>query len=180
MANHERERNDKKPELPAAPRANRAALAVFLSLTVLFGAYLLFGDRSSSKEIPYSSFLSYLELGEVKSVRIIDQRDMEGVLRGKGGAEVAFSTRIPYYDDDLMRTLREKNVSVTGEVRGASPLQILIELTPWLFGFMLIWVMMRQMQGNNKAFTFGKSRAKLYSDNGRRITFDDVAGQKEA
>ncbi|MDH7484545.1 MAG: ATP-dependent metallopeptidase FtsH/Yme1/Tma family protein, partial [Spirochaetales bacterium] len=180
MANHERERNDKKPELPAAPRANRAALAVFLSLTVLFGAYLLFGDRSSSKEIPYSSFLSYLELGEVKSVRIIDQRDMEGVLRGKGGTEVAFSTRIPYYDDDLMRTLREKNVSVTGEVRGASPLQIFIELTPWLFGFMLIWVMMRQMQGNNKAFTFGKSRAKLYSDNGKRITFDDVAGQKEA
>jgi cell division protease FtsH len=40
--------------------------------------------------------------------------------------------------------------------------------------------MMRQMQGNNKAFNFGKSKAKRYIEPKKKITFDDVAGQKEA
>jgi cell division protease FtsH len=41
--------------------------------------------------------------------------------------------------------------------------------------------MFRQVQGNgNKAFSFGKSRAKLYSDTDKKVTFEDVAGQKEA
>jgi cell division protease FtsH len=40
--------------------------------------------------------------------------------------------------------------------------------------------MMKQVQGNNKAFSFGKSRAKMYSDSNKKITFEDVAGQKEA
>jgi cell division protease FtsH len=180
MSDQNDDRNDNRRELPPAPKGNRAALAVFFSLIVLFGVYLLFGQRENSREIPYSSFLSYLDLGEVKSVRIIDQRDIEGALRGKNGLEMPFTTKIPYFDSELMAKLEEKGVSVTGSVSGASPFQILFELTPWIFGFILIWIMMRQMQGNNKAFSFGKSRAKLYNDAGKKITFSDVAGQKEA
>ncbi|HBE46434.1 MAG: ATP-dependent zinc metalloprotease FtsH [Spirochaetota bacterium] len=172
--------NDKRPELPPAVKGNRAALAVFFSLIVLFGVYLFFGQKENSREIPYSSFLSYLDLGEVKSVRIIDQRDIDGYLIGKNGAEMSFTTKIPYFDSELMARLQNKGVSVTGAVSGTSPFQILFELTPWIFGFILIWIMMRQMQGNNKAFSFGKSKAKLYNDSEKRVTFDDVAGQKEA
>lgn len=173
-------RNDNKPELPLPPKGNRAALAVFFSLIVLFGAYLFFGQKDTQREIPYSSFLSYLNLGEVQSVRIIDQRNIDGLLKGKSGQEMSFTTQIPYFDSELMNKLQEKGVSVSGTMSGTSPLQLLFELTPWIFGFILIWVMMRQMQGNNKAFTFGKSRAKLYNDSGKKVTFNDVAGQKEA
>ncbi len=93
---------------------------------------------------------------------------------------MSFTTKIPYFDSELMARLQNKGVSVTGAVSGTSPFQILFELTPWIFGFILIWIMMRQMQGNNKAFSFGKSKAKLYNDSEKRVTFDDVAGQKEA
>ncbi|MCX8012924.1 MAG: ATP-dependent zinc metalloprotease FtsH, partial [Rectinema sp.] len=180
MSDQNSDNHDRKPDLPAVPGRNRAAIAVFFSLLVLFGAYLLFGEKDNAREIPYSSFLSYIELGEVKSVRITDQRDIEGVLKGKGGAEAQFRTRIPYFDSELLVRLEEKGVTVIGVASGTSPLQILFELTPWLFGFILIWIMMRQMQGNNKAFTFGKSRAKLYDESGKKVTFNDVAGQKEA
>lgn len=180
MSDQNSDNQDRKPELPAVPGRNRAAIAVFLSLLVLFGVYLLFGEKDNSREIPYSSFLSYLELGEVKSVRITDQSYIDGMLKGKSGAEAQFRTRIPYFDSELLARLQEKGVSVTGAVSGTSPLQILFELTPWLFGFILIWIMMRQMQGNNKAFSFGKSRAKLYDESGKKVTFNDVAGQKEA
>lgn len=181
MSDQNDNRNDNRRELPPATGGNKAALAVFFSLIVLFSVYLLFEQGGNSTEIPYSSFLSYLELGEVRSVRIIDQRDIEGFLRGKNGAEMPFTTRIPYFDSELMSKLQEKGVSITGSVGSVSPLQILFQLTPWIFGFALIWIMMRQMQGNNnKAFSFGKSRAKLYNDTDKKITFNDVAGQKEA
>ena len=172
----------KRTNLPQGvpPRANRAALAVFLSLTVLFGTYFFFNDKSSAKDIPYSAFLSYLDLGEVDSVQIVDQRQIEGQLKGSGGAAVPFRTSIPYLDLQLLADLKAKNVKVSGTSGSASPLQILFELAPWFFGFFLIWIMMRQMKGNNQAFQFGKSRAKRYSEGEKRYTFDDVAGQKEA
>ncbi len=172
----------KRPDAPQGlpPKANKAALAVFLSLTVLFATLFLFNDKSQSREIPYSAFMSYLDLGEVDSVQIVDQKQIEGTLRGKDGTQVAFRTSIPYIDLDLLSSLKAKSVKVSGAIGGASPLQILFELAPWFFGFFLIWIMMRQMQGNNKAFQFGKSRAKRYVEPSKKITFDDVAGQKEA
>ncbi len=93
---------------------------------------------------------------------------------------MSFTTQIPYFDAELMNRLQDKGVSVSGAMSGTSLLQVLFELTPWIFGFIFIWIMMRQMQGNNKAFSFGKSRAKLYNDSGKKVTFNDVAGQKEA
>jgi cell division protease FtsH len=174
--------SNRRPELPQGmpPKANRAALAVFLSLAVLFSALFLFNDTSKSKAIPYSAFLTYLELGEVDSVQIIDEKAIEGSLKGADGALVAFRTNIPYYDLDLLKVLKDKDVKVSGTMAGASPMRILFELAPWFFGFFLIWIMMRQMQGNNKAFSFGKSKAKRYVEPNKKITFNDVAGQKEA
>ncbi|MFA6366774.1 MAG: ATP-dependent zinc metalloprotease FtsH, partial [Candidatus Hydrogenedentales bacterium] len=136
--------------------------------------------KSPSKEIPYSAFLSYLDLGEVDSVQIVDQKQIEGSLRSADGTQVAFRTSIPYIDLQLLTQLKDKKVKVSGAVGSSSPLQILFELAPWFFGFFLIWIMMRQMQGNNKAFQFGKSRAKRYVEPSKKITFNDVAGQKEA
>jgi cell division protease FtsH len=181
-SNNQQPQPPKRTNLPQGipPKANRAALAVFLSLTVLFGTYFFFNDKSSAKEIPYSAFLSYLDLGEVDSVQIVDQRQIEGQLKGSGGPAVPFKTSIPYLDLQLLADLKEKNVKVSGASGTASPLQILFELAPWFFGFFLIWIMMRQMKGNNQAFQFGKSRAKRYSEDEKRYTFSDVAGQKEA
>jgi len=180
MSEQNDNRNDNRPELPSPPRGNKAALAVLFSLIVLFSAYMFFGQKENSREIPYSSFLSYLDLGEVNTVRIVDQKTIDGSLKGKSGQEMSFTTQIPYFDAELMNKLQSKGVSVSGAISGTSLLQVLFELTPWIFGFIFIWIMMRQMQGNNKAFSFGKSRAKLYNDSGKKVTFNDVAGQKEA
>lgn len=172
-----------RPELPQGipPKSNRAALAVFVSLIALFAALFLFNDTSPVKEIPYSAFLSYLDLGEIDSVQILDQKDIVGTLRSTNGVPIQFRTSIPYVDLQLLSKLKEKDVKISGATKGASPLQIIFELIPWIFGIVLIWIMMQQMQnGNNKAFNFGKSKAKRYVEPSKKITFDDVAGQKEA
>jgi len=166
------------PEGPA--KGSKAALALFLSLAVLFSAMLLFNGQSSADEITYSSFLASLEQGDVETARIFDQNEIEGTLKGRSGSEKTFRTLIPYPDPELLPLLREKDVKLTGALRGISPWQVLINFAPWLLGFFIIWMMLRQVQGNNKAFSFGKSKAKRYVEPTKKVTFEDVAGQKEA
>ena len=166
------------PEGPA--RGSKAALALFLSLAVLFSAFFLVNDRGGPAEISYSSFLTHLEQGEVDAVKILDQSEIQGTLKGKTGAQALFRTNIPYADLGLLDRLRAKDVKVTGAAKGLNPWQVLAEFAPWLFGFFIIWLMLRQVQGNNKAFSFGKSRAKRYVEPAKKVTFADVAGQKEA
>jgi cell division protease FtsH len=166
------------PEGPA--RGSRAALALFLSLGVLFAALFAFNDHGVANEITYSSFLNSLEQGEVDSVKILDQSEIQGTIKGKTGVQAIFKTMIPYADPNLLDRLRAKEVKVSGGLKGANPWQIIIEFAPWLFGIFIIWLMLRQVQGNNKAFSFGKSKAKRYVEPTKKTTFEDVAGQKEA
>ena len=82
----------------AAGRPSRS----FLSLGVLFSALFLFNDRGAASEITYSSFLNSLDQGEVDSVKILDQSEIQGTLKGKTGAQAVFKTTIPYADPDLL------------------------------------------------------------------------------
>ncbi len=85
------------------------------------------------------------------------------------------------YDPDLMPYLREKGVNIDMVPQpssfwvsmGGALLQILFLVAIWMF-------FMRQMQGGGKAMTFAKSRARLLTENQKRVTFADVAGIDEA
>ncbi|MEE8525109.1 MAG: ATP-dependent zinc metalloprotease FtsH, partial [Thermoanaerobaculia bacterium] len=89
--------------------------------------------------------------------------------------------QMPEYPD-LVKELREQGVGVSAKVKKESTLltafftwgPILLIIALWLF-------FMRQFQsGGNKAMSFGKSRAKLLNQTGKKVTFDDVAGIEEA
>ncbi|MBU0927598.1 MAG: ATP-dependent zinc metalloprotease FtsH [Spirochaetes bacterium] len=172
-------RMPKKPEA-GPPRGARVSLIIFVGLLAASVALFLFDGTSSAPDIPYSTFLAHLEEGNVESVRIIDQRLIQGRLKGKGGVSQEFSTLIPYVDGGLLADLKSRDIKIEGAVAEMSPLRVLGELFPWIFGFFLIWMVFRQMQGNNKAFSFGKNRAKRYQESDKKVTFADVAGQKEA
>jgi len=160
---------------------NKFALFFLVSLLAMFLLLFLLNDNNSTTQIPYSTFLNYLEQGNVQSVKILDQNEIDGVLKGKSGDQASFKTNIPYYDDKLMSELRAKDVKIAGGAKSVSPFRVFIDFIPWILGFVFIWFMFRQVQGSgNKAFSFGKSRAKRYLDSSRRVTFSDVAGQTEA
>ncbi|MFP4362937.1 MAG: ATP-dependent zinc metalloprotease FtsH, partial [Spirochaetia bacterium] len=138
-------------------------------------------DTSTTNEIPYSTFKNYLQNGEIEAVKIYDQYEIQGTLRNSYEDLVLFKTIIPYFDETLMPMLAEQNVQTTGAIKNVSPLRIFLEMIPWMIGFLFIWFMFRQVQGGgNKAFSFGKSKAKKYLEPKKKITFDDVAGQLEA
>ena len=160
---------------------NKFALFFLISLIAMFILLFMFNDNSPSTEIPYSVFLGYLEEGEIDAVKIIDNQEIHGTFKGGVGEGMLFRTNIPYFDEDLLPLLRENNVKITGAEKTVSPFGVFLEFIPWVIGFLFIWFMFRQIQGGgNKAFSFGKSRAKRYLETGKKITFSDVAGQKEA
>ncbi|WP_018525621.1 ATP-dependent zinc metalloprotease FtsH [Alkalispirochaeta alkalica] len=162
-------------------RNNRFALVFLVALLGMFLMMLFSNTQTVGQEIPYSQFMGYLREGQVETVRIVDQSEIQGTLRTRDGETRSFTTNIPYFDDDLIRTLREQEVRFSGAPRPVSPLQMLAELFPWMIGFFFIWFMFRQLQGSgNRAFSFGKSKAKRYLEEGIKITFADVAGQNEA
>ena len=179
--------DDQKDKIPPRPsfkgggQPSRFALIFFVLMAGLFIAYFFRANEGPSKQdIPYSVFTKALELNEITDVTIHDNNVIEGIRRN-GGTRQLFRTIIPYQDPGLLPMLREKGVSVSGVSGGFSPLKFFLDLLPWIIGFGFIWFMFRNMQGSgNKAFQFGKSRAKRYQDEGKKITFHDVAGQKDA
>jgi cell division protease FtsH len=160
---------------------NRIALIALIILIAFFVFFFVYSDRSGSQQLAYSVFLNYLDQGLVESVKIVDNYEITGSLRNQGGELTTFKTTIPYADPELIGRLAEKGVRISGGPRGRPPLQIFFDTLPWVVGLFFIWFMFRQVQGSgNRAFSFGKSRAKQYLDTGKRITFNDVAGQEEA
>ena len=178
------DKNDKippRPNLTGNGRPNRVALIFFLLMTGLFIAYFFRTSEGPAKqELSYSAFTKALELNEIVEVTIRSNNVIEGVRRNGGTGQV-FRTLIPYQDPGLLALLREKEVNVYGAAETFRPMKLFMDILPWIIGFGLIWFMFRNMQGSgNKAFQFGKSRAKRYHDEGKKITFQDVAGQKDA
>ncbi|MDR1443535.1 MAG: ATP-dependent zinc metalloprotease FtsH [Treponema sp.] len=177
--------NDKLPPRPniQGGRPNRFALVFFVVMAVLFVGYFFRGSRGTdARDIRYSDFLRYVEQNQVESVTIHDNNSVDIFLRGNSGAAgIPMKTLIPYQDPGLITTLQEKNVNISGAVTGLSPLRIFLEFLPWLIFLSLMWIMFRNMQGSgNKALQFGKSRAKRYQDEGKKVVFNDVAGQHDA
>ena len=103
-------------------------------------------------------------------------------VHGKFRDGTEFKTVIPAQYDDLVPMLRKNSVEINVKDTSRSP------WFSYLFGWfpivilILFWVFfMRQMQsGGNKAMSFGKSKAKLFSGQLKKVTFKDVAGVEEA
>jgi cell division protease FtsH len=131
----------------------------------------------AKKDITFSQFMTEVEARKVEEVTIQDNQ-----LRGKFTDGQTFRSVLPAGYADLIKILRDNGVNIVVKDTSRSPIfALLISWFPILL-VVLFWIfMMRQMQaGGNKAMSFGKSRAKLFSAQQKKVTFKDVAGVEEA
>ncbi|ADY13757.1 ATP-dependent zinc metalloprotease FtsH [Sphaerochaeta globosa] len=173
-------KDNKKPSFrPSNNPKNRFALIVFITLAIMF-AYMFFDSASGAKDqvVPYTTFTGYVDANQVMQVEIKEQSLIRFVLKNGLSAQ----TRIPYFDESLLPSLKAKGVSVTGSVQEISFLQILLQLLPWIIFIGFTIMLYRQSSGLNGKMmsTLGKSKAKEYMDSDTKTTFKDVAGQVEA
>ncbi len=159
--------------------ARNLALWIVIGLVVVT-AYNLFNSstQQNAAEIDYSTFVENVETGQVKSITV-SGRVIDGLYRN--------GQRFTTYgldDASLLPLLREHDVAVRAAPEESSVSPVVGLLLNWLpmLLFIGIWIFfMRQMQsGNGKAFGFGKSRARLLTENQQRVTFENVAGVDEA
>jgi cell division protease FtsH len=175
--------NNKQPgEKFSGGRRNSLALVFFIVMAGLFAIYFFRGDSAAAvRDIPYSDFTHYMSQNQIESVTIHENNTIDIFLKGSQGDSAQLRTRIPYADPYLLANLEEKNINISGAVTKFSPMQIILNYLPWFIGLCIIMLMFRNAQGvGNKTFQFGKSRAKRYSNEDKKVSFADVAGQKDA
>ena len=135
--------------------------------------------RSAPRGLTYSDFIEQVKLGEVKEVTI-QGRTIQGI----NGAGQSFTTYSPG-DAGLVGDLLNNNVII----KAAPPekpsilMQLMVNWLPLLILIGLWIFFMRQMQGGaggRGAMSFGKSRARMLSEDQVKVTFQDVAGAEEA
>jgi cell division protease FtsH len=147
------------------------ALVGFTIFTVLSKQY------RREPEVIFSELMAAVERGDVGEV-VIQGNNIQG--KYKNGE--LFRTFAPD-DPGLMKSLRDKKVKIAAKPEDDSPWYIVLLLS-WFPMLLLlgVWIyFMRQLQmGGGKAMSFGKSRAKLLTENQHRVTFSDVAGVDEA
>ncbi|HEX4823763.1 MAG TPA: ATP-dependent zinc metalloprotease FtsH [Candidatus Polarisedimenticolaceae bacterium] len=161
---------------------------VFLGVVVI--AYQIFATASAQRvDLDSSAFYKAVEDKKVSEVTISGDTvgyDIQGKFTGQldngSGQQVSNFRVYTVKDDALMQKLRDAGVTVKAKKPADnSMLALLLTWSPILI-LVVVWIVfMRQMQsGGNKALSFGKSRAKLTSAQGKRVTFKDVAGVEEA
>jgi cell division protease FtsH len=180
--------NGNGPKKPIQWGKHSKTLAFWVLLLLIPVIFITYsgGGADSAPTITYSQYDQELERGNLAKVTIQAGRSIAGDFRNKvvvnNRAVSHFNVRLPVENSsDEVARLRAKNVQIEAEDARQSLGNFLITFFPYLLliGF---WIFLfRQMQqGGAKAFSFGKSKAKLLTADSPKVTFADVAGADEA
>ncbi|MFB3112842.1 MAG: ATP-dependent zinc metalloprotease FtsH [Gemmatimonadales bacterium] len=162
---------------------------VFWMLIVLLSVafYRMTASRGDKHpEVPYTTFRGELDTDNITSVEITDGKFVRGEFKRAisvdGRTVQQFSVVLPIQDSEaLLAELEGHNVQITGKVPRPSFGTIFLNLLPWIILIGLWIFFFRQVQqGGNRAFQFGRSKAKLLTGDTPKVTFGDVAGADEA
>nr|WP_213818550.1 ATP-dependent zinc metalloprotease FtsH [Garciella nitratireducens] len=153
-------------------------LIVIVAMVQLFGT-----ETADTTTLRYDELLKNIEAGNIKEL-VVDEYSVTGTMTN--GA--AFESIIP--PQSIFIQLPEVHKAITAgtiqkvDINPPSENPWWASLLPTIFLVLLMvvffFIFSQQSQGGgNKVMTFGKSRAKLHTDDKRKVTFDDVAGADE-
>ena len=147
---------------------------VGLSLIFLFNLWNM-PTRASEEQVIFSDFMAKLDRGDFEKV-VIQGHHISGVLKDNSRLHT-YSTDYP----DFIQVLREKHVQIEVKPSDQSPwyIQFLMTWGPFALFLGLLVFFMRRMQVGNQALSLVKSKARMLTDDRKKVTFSDVAGIDE-
>jgi len=171
-------------------RIFRNTVFYILIFLVVIGVVTYFnGSESQVKKVSYDKFYNSLQQGEVES---LSSQPKNGVYIVRGQFEGAkkgelFQTQVPISDETtkiINEAIKENKLRGKVELNQAETtsawVQILTSLIPFVIIFILFFFLMNQAQGGgSRVMNFGKSKARLYNDEKKKVRFKDVAGADE-
>lgn len=150
--------------------------------------YQMYDKRfeAAIRDFNFSKFVAAVEAGDVGTVTLNEETgEISGEIKAEAAAkynDAKFFKFVGNTGDETFKLLREKGIT-PNYIRTDSGFltTLLINGIPLILIILIFFFMMRQVQaGGGKAMSFGKSRARLLTENKNRITFKEVAGVDEA
>ncbi len=154
-------------------------LVVFAAVVVVFLVSRILQAGEQTTRLDYGAFYNKLEAGQVTAFHAVD-KSASGTLAG--GA--AYTVVVPVIDSAFVAEVQKKVKS--GQISYDAPantsfVSTIFTILPFVLIIALVFLIFRQAQsGGSQAMSFGKSRAKMLSENRPKVTFADVAGVDEA
>lgn len=170
-------------------RALRYAILYLLIFFVIVGIFATFNTSNQpTNNIRFDQFMASLNKGEVTNMTLqpesgvyVVEGQMEGYKKGE-----TFLTVLPYNNEKLQSQIydlaQSNSVDITVEEtpKTSGWVQFFTGLLPFLIIIILFFFLLSQSQGGgNRVMNFGKSKAKLYDNEKKKVRFNDVAGADE-
>ncbi|MFC7687640.1 ATP-dependent zinc metalloprotease FtsH [Ureibacillus sp. GCM10028918] len=160
-------------------------LLIFLVIIGIFGTFN--GGSTPSEELTYHEFLEALDAGTVENANIQPDAGVlvvEGELTGYEEGQT-FVVNLPQDNQALMTKINETaannpNINWLKAPETSGWVQFFTGIIPFIIIIILFFFLLSQSQGGgNKVMNFGKSKAKLYDTEKKKVRFNDVAGADE-
>ncbi|OHS39769.1 ATP-dependent zinc metalloprotease FtsH [Staphylococcus sp. HMSC62A08] len=170
-------------------KAFRNVLVIAIIGVIIFGVFsFLNGNGNMPKQLTYTQFVNKLDKGDLKSLEIQPEQNVY-MVSGKTKSGDDYSSTVLYNNEkDLQKitdTAKKQDglkFTVKEEEKQSVFVSILTTLIPVLIIALLFIFFLSQAQGGGgggRMMNFGKSKAKMYNSNKRRVRFSDVAGADE-
>ena len=163
-------------------RIFRNTIFYLLIFLVIIGVVSFFnGSNETTDHISYDRFVSQLDKGEVKSFTMQPERgvyEVRGVLETKSKQ---FITYVPNSEEIINKINKaDSKVEVMPAKETSGWVTFFTSIIPFVIIFILFFFLMNQAQGGGgRVMNFGKSKAKLYNEDKKKVRFKDVAGADE-
>ena len=199
--NKDKQNNQNRPSKPNNDnnsdsfQIGKASKTSFIWILILVSAVFLsnfFTNPNGEEiEVQYSQYRSFLNKGLISKAQIIDEvfhgelSQQQNIINRRGSSidVKRFRLKLPFIDRDVMEEWDKNGVDYSFKQQTVDWTGYFLNLLPWvlILGF---WIfLMRRMQGGGgmkSIFNFGKSKAKIWTSDMPKVTFDDVAGCVEA
>ena len=171
-------------------KAFRNVLVIEIIGVIIFGLFsFLNGNGNMPKQLTYNQFVKQLDKGDLKSLEIQPEQNVY-MVSGKTKDDKEYSSTILYNNDKELEKITDKaqnqdglKFTVKEEEKQSVFVSILTTLIPVLIIALLFIFFLSQAQGGGggggRMMNFGKSKAKMYDSQKKRVRFSDVAGADE-
>ncbi|WP_010094838.1 ATP-dependent zinc metalloprotease FtsH [Ornithinibacillus scapharcae] len=157
---------------------------LMIFLVIIAAISLISGNHEQAEELNVNKFMQSLEAGEVKELTM---QPVNGIMRFTGTLknDKQFVAQVPDNDDiitDITTKAREQSVlDVEPMDQPSIWVTLLTTMIPFLIIGLLFFFLLSQAQGGGggRVMNFGKSKAKMYNEEKKKVRFTDVAGADE-
>ena len=185
--------NKKKPDQFQWQRAGKTSFVwILVIISAVFLSNLFTNQSGEEVEVQYSEYRSFLTDNLIAKARIVDQvfhgeLSEPRMILNSGGISrevVNFRLKLPFVDREVMNEWDKYDVDYTFKQKSVDWTGYFLNFLPWI-AILAFWIfLMRRMQGGGggmkSIFNFGKSKAKIWTSDMPKVTFNDVAGCVEA